>query len=186
MDLVEQAIDVFYHRRDEAAYKEGKTPRAGSRRLKMRDEMVRAVSELIAPQLEEGFHLDLNDAAMADTLGISERRARQLRLDLKEAGLIFFPEWSRPKKKGDYPYWMLDSKYMVFQESPRRMSVRDESRYLPLYWEIYDKVKREFNQDLEEADSTIYIDQYMMVVHTRVNQELASRGLTRDDVRVAE
>lgn len=106
------------------------------------DSMV--VVRVIASQVDgKNYHLDLSDTRLLDETGLSSRRLKTIRLDvLKKAGVIWFPESSRPKKLGDYPNWMFRKVFLVFKKfvrvikntfGPKPHNIPKGSKYVPQY-----------------------------------------------------
>jgi hypothetical protein len=176
-------ISEHFESKNAASIAAGIKPRPGTQR-RMKEEMMAIVELVIAPQLARSFRLDLSDDFISARLEMSERRAKYLRSEMKDAGLIFFPEYSKPKKAGDYPIWMLEKEFIVFVDLDEAgIKVKKSERfkkYKPLYFRLYTAACKDVYQELEEYDICIDIRTFMNDVYKRLNAELEFRGLTKE------
>lgn len=181
LEEIELRINSHFTLRNAEMILEGKTPRiAPQEKLKL--EMITFIEEIILPQLETGFRLDLSDKLVNETLNIPARRVKQIRLELKAAGIIWFPKWSKPKKLGDYPYWMVQKEFINFVEFAEKVSNPRTSKYNNHYCMLLDQAKKECYDDLVEYENYVTVQQYMVMVYTNLNMKLAKLGLTKTDL----
>lgn len=180
---IKNQINKYFEDKNTKMISDGKKPRL-SVQEKLKNEMFDFVEFVINEQLEESFRLDLNDRLVSEKIGVSERRAKQVRLELKAAEIIWFPEWSRPKKKGQYPFWMVEKDFIVFKD------LRDEGikvkkkvknrKYKPLYYKYYSEATAEAYEELEEWDMIVGIQEYMTMVYRILNNNLKRDGLSKE------
>jgi hypothetical protein len=180
MGSVEKALNKHFAIRLFAAKAAGRRSRLADLN-KLKDQMKQFLSLVIAPQIQKDFRLDLNDEMISRELGVSERRAKQIRLELKAAGIIDFPEWSRPKKKGDYPYWMVVRSFIQFPIKKRRTFVpKTSKKYNQIWCRIYDQAKKVVFADLELYSMRVTVQQFMVMVYQTINKHIARMGLTKE------
>lgn len=150
---------------------------------KMQFEMSQVLELVVAPQISKDFRLDLSDTKISETLNVSERRSKQLRLELKAARVAWFPEWSRPKKKGDYPYWMLFKEFINFPSKTKRsFTPKTSKKYNQRWCRLYDLAKKEVFAELESLDARVTVKQFMMMVYHTVNSYIKQLGLTEAQI----
>lgn len=183
MRAIKERVNEYFENKNAIMIAEGRKPRLGLQE-KLRKEMIEVVEFVIIPQLENSFRLDLNDKLLAEKLGISERRAKTVRLELKAAGITWFPKWSKPKKKGDYPWWMLQKNYIIFKtlkdEGVKIKKKVKNRKYKPLYYKYYSEATAEAYRELEEWDMIVSIQEYMARVYQILNNKLEQNGLTKE------
>lgn len=182
IEAIKEKIDEYFESKNAMMIAEGRKPRLKLQE-KLREEMLDVV-EVINKQLEDSFRLDLNDKLLSEAIGVSERRAKQVRLELKAADITWFPEWSKQKKKGQYPWWMLKKEFITFK------SLKDEGikvkkkvknrKYKPLYYKYYSEATAEAYAELEEWDMIVDIQEYMSMVYSILNKNLKKDGLTKE------
>lgn len=183
MKEIKEQIGLYFDDKIAGLIAEGKTPRLALQK-KLEQEMIDLVEYVIIPQLENSFRLDLNDKLLAEKLGISERRAKTVRLELKAAEITWFPEWSRPKKKGQYPWWMLQKHFIIFKnlnedvEQPKKAPKKQ--KYQPLYYQYLAEAKAETYASLEEWDMIVSVKEYMIMVYETLNQNLERDKLRKE------
>lgn len=183
--LVRSKLRVFVEREQTKLSSSERKVRATTSDRLLKD-MIEFVMKVIEPQLKKGFRLDLSDELVQKKIGVTRSRSKVLRLKLKDAGVIWFPEWSRPKKPGHYPLWLVAKDFLVYQTSPEKRKTKKEreeemnSRYHPEYFKIYSEVCSEVYRDLEEDDRFVTLKEYMIEVNIRLNLKLKTMGLTRD------
>lgn len=183
MKAIKEKINEYFENKNAMMIAEGRKPRLGLQE-KLRKEMIDVVELVISKQLENSFRLDLNDKLLAEEIGVSERRAKTVRLELKAAEIIWFPEWSRPKAKGQYPWWMLQKDYIIFKilkdEGVKIKKKVKNRKYKPLYYKYYSEATAEAYQELEEWDMIVSIQEYMTMVYQILNKKLERNGLTKE------
>lgn len=182
MEAIKEKINEYFENKNAMMIADGKKPRLGLQE-KLRKEMFEVV-EVINKQLEDSFRLDLSDKLLSEAIGVSQRRAKQVRLELKAAGITWFPEWSRPKAKGQYPWWMLQQEFIAFKSfSSEDIKIKKKiknRKYKPQYYIYYSEAKVEAYQELEEWDMVVSIQEYMRMVYQILNRKLERNGLTKE------
>lgn len=180
-ELVKEKINEYFDEKNKELESKGKKPRLAVQE-KLKREMTEFVFEIINEQLEYSFTLDLNDRLVADKINVSERRAKQIRLELKNAGLIWFPEWSRPKAKGHYPKWMLAKEFIEFEkfDKEKQVSKAKNKKYKSLYYSYYEDAKKEAYNELIDRDLYVDIRSFMVRVHELVSENLALDNLDKE------
>lgn len=179
-DLVKQRIEEYFVNKNKEMESIGKKPRL-SYQEKMKKEMIEFVFELINEQLEFSYVLNLNDKLVSEKINVSERRAKQIRLELRKANVIWFPEWSRPKAMGHYPKWMLVKEFIEFEEfEVKKTKVVKNRKYKPLYYVYYNEAKKEAYDELIEYDLHTSIEFYMQRVYKLLNENLSLNDLNKD------
>ena len=180
---IREKIAEHFENKNIKMIEQGKKPRLGLQE-KLKNEMMSVVELVIAEQLEHSFRLDLSDKLLAEKIDVSERRAKVVRLELKAAGITWFPEWSRPKAKGQYPWWMLQQEYIIFKDlSNEGIKVKKKvknKKYKPLYYKYYSEATAEAYAELEEWDMIVGIAEYMTMVYKILNENLERDGLTKE------
>lgn len=175
-----KTITAHFSKKIEALKAEGRRPRYANHE-KMKTQMLQVIELVIATQIEEGFRLDLSDKTIALALSVSARRAKQLRLELKAAGVVWFPEWSRQKKVGDYPYWMIVKNFIKFPKFEKKVpKPKTSKKYNQRWCGIYDQAKKDVIADLELYSMVVTVKQFMVMVYQTVNYYIDQLGLTKE------
>lgn len=161
--------------------------KAAGRRSRLKDhnklkyEMYQFLLLIVLPQFGDNPRLDLNDELVSKELDVSERRAKQIRLKLKEAGIVEFPEWSRPKKKGDYPYWMIVRRFIQLPiRMKRTFTPKTSKKYNQTWCRLYDQAKKVVFADLELYSMRVTVQQFMVMVYQTLNKHISYMGLTKE------
>lgn len=143
--------------------------------------LIAAMFLAVDPQLKSGtsFKLDLSDNFLSKRLDVTTNQATRIRAELKSAGLIFFPEWSRPKKEGDYPCWLVKHEYMTFMETEKVKRAVVNRKYQPLYYVVKDDAQREVYSMLSEYDAVITMKVFMQLVYKTLDEKLAELGIEK-------
>lgn len=179
---VNKAIKEYFDNKNANSASKGKRAKIACQKVLMH-EMKQVVFEVIEPQLANGYRLDLNDTLISETLGVVKRRGAQLRALLKEAGIIFFPPWSKTWKKGQYPLWMLRKEFInYYKEKPKAKRVVKNPKYNPQYYTLFKAACKEVYRDLVEADAYITIREYMMTAYMTLNNNLARMGIPKESL----
>lgn len=180
MANIAKTIAAHFSKKIEAIELEGRKPRYANHQ-RMMTEMLQVVKFVIAQQIEEGFRLDLSDKTISLAIGVSDRRAKQLRLELKAAGIVWFPEWSRQRKLGDCPYWMIVKNLIKFPILEKRVTKpKTSQKYNQRWCKIYDQAKKDVFADLDLYDMRVTVKQFMVMVYQTVNLYIAQLGLTKE------
>jgi hypothetical protein len=181
LELIEQTIDEHFARRLEADLAAGIVPRRADRE-KMKTQMLDFVIHVIAPQMTDGFRLFL-DADRIEEAGFSARRGKQLYLELKAAGVIFFPEWSRQKGPGQVPFWMLVTTFIDFQNVERKAKTPKTSKtYNQKYCDLYEEACKMAYAALVEYRAQVTIQTFMCNVYSELNGLLRTLGIDKADL----
>lgn len=142
------------------------------------------INKQLANKDKVNKRLDLSDKLVVETLNCTPRQAKRIREKLSKLEIIFAPEDYKQKKPGDYPVWLLSFEYSTV-EYPEKKSTKKqkpvEDRYKPEYCDIYHAIKKEV---FEISPDHWKIGFKMATIHMLVNEELAMKGLTRDDLRI--
>lgn len=163
-----------------------------SQRTKDFNELVIAACKLINKDLaQRKFHLDLSDKRLTKTLNCSPRQAKRIRDTLQKEGITYIPEGQKQTGPGTYPNWMVamtrENKIAGIviihevEETSRKKLAPVHTRYNKTYCDIYYSV---IDEIFEYSPTHWSIKDKMINVHILVNQELARKGLTRDDCRI--
>lgn len=165
--------------------------------------LLRFLRKVVAPQLDAGMTvLDLSDNARNAELcgqGWSARQAKSYKDELSAAGILFVPEWSRQKKKGDYPVWFINHDYTIAEfehKTRKRRSVAE--LYDKRFQTIYEEAKHEATllfEDMEASEQffadnatreelEVPIHLFMIGVNILIRRKLATLGTTREDYKV--
>jgi hypothetical protein len=148
---------------------------------RLKSEMLQVVNLVIAPQLADSWRLDLSDKRIKLALGISDRRAKQVRLELKAAGIIWFPEWSRPRKEGHYPYWMIYKKFVkVAKPEKKKFTPKTSKKYNQSWCLMYDQAKKEVFADLDLYSMRVTVKQFMIMVYRTIDSYISRLGLLKE------
>lgn len=183
LESIELAIMEHFARKNEKAVSEGRRVRKADQE-KMITGMMGIVSNVIAPQIEEAFRLDLSDRLIGEELGFAPRRSKQLRLELKDAGVVWFPEWSRQKKAGDYPYWMLTYSFIIFRNVEKKAKTAKTSKtYNQRYCDLYEAACKAAYAELVEYQAVVTIRQFMANVYRILNDHLDANGITKESLK---
>lgn len=184
LDSIIEKIDKYYEDYNKKLEAEGRFPRLSSQG-KMKFELIEFVEKVIVPCLITGrWNLDLSDSNVCERMNVSERRAKQLRLKLKEMDIIFFPPNTKQKKVGDYPLWMLRKDFINFKKREYKKSERDleRSKYIPLFWEYYNLACQEVYVELEERDWCLSIQSFIVEVWAKLDEILVRENTSRDQL----
>jgi hypothetical protein len=182
IEAIEYAIQEHFARKNAISAAQGIKPRLGQQE-KMITEMMDTVRNVIAPQIEEQFRLDLSDSTITREVSIPARRAQKIRLELKAAGIIWFPKWSRPKKKGDYPYWMAVMTFIVFTDLVKKTRMPKTSKtYNQQYCDLYDQAVIDLFSDQDLKDACWTIREFMVGLNKILNGKIEALGLTKADL----
>lgn len=173
---VETAITAHFQKKNDALILAGGKPRLATQFKKI-EEMLSIVFGIIDVQLEDGFRLNLNDKIISEYVGVSESRAHQLRMELKAAGVIWFPEWSRPKKAGDYPYWMVVETFLNFDKIEKKTP--KNRKYVQKYYDLRKDACKEVYAELVDFDVCVTMATFMQAAYAKLAQKLEDLGLTR-------
>lgn len=176
---VERAITTHFQNKNDATLLAGGRLRLASQ-AKMTEQLLSIVFGIIDVQLEHGFRLNLNDEIISEYVGVSERRAQTLRLELKEIGIVWFPEWSRPKKKGDYPYWMVAVDFLNFEKKEKKTP--KNRKYVQKYYDLRKAACKAVYADLVELDCYITMAAFMQDAYKRLDEKLEYLGLSKADL----
>lgn len=147
--LIKEVIEKDFKQSNVESLENGIKPRLKPQE-KLIEDMLDFVEIIIDPQIKDHFVLDLSDKRVSEKMGVNKRRAKQIRLELRRLNIIFFPEHSRPKKKGDYPMWMVRSKYIEFNEEKFEKRIVKNSKYIASYENIKKEARRRAYEILEE------------------------------------
>ena len=140
---------------------------------------------------QKKFHLDLSDKRLTKDLNCSPRQAKKIRQKLQAEGITYIPEGQKQTGPGTYPNWLVamtrENKlagivviHEVDKVSRKKMKPVNQ-RYNKTYCDIYYGV---IDEIFEYSPTHWSIKDKMINVHILVNQELARKGLTRDDCRI--
>lgn len=179
LEKIEKVISEHFATKANAARAESRRVRTlNHNRLKA--EMLQVVNLVIAPQIEKGYRLDLCDKIITSTLNVSDRRAKQIRLELKDAGITWFPEWSRPRKEGDYPYWMVVKDFIIIpRPEKKKFKPKTSKKYNQSWCRMYDQAKKDVFADLELYSMYVTVKQFMMMVYQTIDSYISRLGLTK-------
>lgn len=161
-----------------------------TQRTKAFNELVIAVCKIINKDLaQKKYHLDLSDKRLVEELKCSPQQAKRVREKLSAEGITYIPEGQKQTGPGTYPNWLVAmtrenklSGIVVIHEvdevSRKKMKPVNQ-RYNKTYCDIYYPI-------VDEIFEFKYwsIKDKMITVHMLVNDELARKGLTRDDCRI--
>lgn len=155
------------------------------------------IKKIVAPQLKEGWVLDLSDnEAIGKKLGLTTTQARRAKENLSKRGVLFVPPEKKQKKKGDYPIWLIKVELVkttvVNVETKKKRVIRPvEQRYNKFYCEkiyypVLNEIKEMFEYEEQETGEEVVLSsqQYWIIANTWINDELERRGMTRDDCRI--
>lgn len=157
------------------------------------------VVKLLNKQLEKNTHnhLNISDTYLKEELNIEARKAKRIRMKLKEVGAIKINEVEVNGKtvvqkqtgKGTYPNWVPAInkelnlvKVIEDDKKATRKTTPVEARYIPAYcvqWHREVEEAREFG-----LFEIFGVEQAMVMIHINMNEWIASQGLTRDDFRL--
>lgn len=158
-------------------------------------EVVKLLNKQLAKK--DNNHLNISDAYLKEELNIEARKAKRIRMKLKEVGAIKINEVEVNGKKviqkqtgkGTYPNWVPAInkelnlvKVVEDKQKATRKTTPVEKRYNPAYcvqWHSEINDAREFG--LFEMFGT---ETAMMLIHINMNEWIAEQGLTRDDFRI--
>jgi hypothetical protein len=123
---------------------------------------------------------------IGELVGLKARRAQDVRLKLKAAGILWFPKSSKPKKKGDYPTWMVEIEFLDFINEVKKKRVIKNSKYTAEYHTILKEVRgfyyHELKEELEEGDKLPTTEDFIRTSYRILDAHLATLGLTKDDL----
>ena len=148
--------------------------------------------QLINKDLAQGkFHLDLSDKRLTKDLKCSPQQAKRVREKLSTEGITYIPKGQKQTGPGTYPNWMVamtrENKIAGIviihevEESSRKKLAPVHTRYNKTYCDIYYGI---IDEIFEYSPTHWSIKDKMINVHILVNEELALKGLTRDDCRI--
>lgn len=181
-DKIYSKVEEFFKKGNEELEAQGKKPRLGAQN-KMKEELKSFITEVIAPQYDHVTRLDLNDKLIAEKVKVSERRAKQLRLKLKEIGVIFFYEETKQKKPGDYPVWLVRKEFINFENQENEVKAKKKcTKYKALFYKIEAEVVKDLFKYMRDNKRAMSIAQYSAYKNSNVTQRLAHLGLTRSDL----
>lgn len=161
-----------------------------SQRTKNFIELVVATAKLINRDLDKGkFHLDLSDKRLGKEFGVTAPQAKRIRMKLQEIDATYIPEGQKQYAPGTYPNWLIlmnkenkekdlvviTERDQVTKKKMPPVNTRYNKTYCDLYYEAVNEIM---------AVSAWSIKTKMMNVHSLVNEELALKGLTREDCRI--
>jgi hypothetical protein len=180
---VETAINSHFDTKNELKIAAGGRPRLADQ-AKMKMQMMLIVTQVITPRIAESFRLHLDDLAVTEELNISARRAKQLRLELQDAGIVWFPEWSRPKRPGHRPYWMLVQSFIKWPEVEMKAKTAKTSKtYNQTYCVMFEAACKKAYAQLVRDDRYIMIREFMPMVYGILNADLATAGITKESLK---
>lgn len=163
-----------------------------TQRTKDFNELVIAVCKIINKDLaQKKYHLDLSDKRLTKDLNCSPQQAKRVREKLSTEGITYIPEGQKQTGPGTYPNWMVamtrENKiagiviiHEVDEVSRKKMKPVNQ-RYNKTYCDIYYGV---IDEIFEYSPTHWTMKDKMINVHILVNEELALKGLTRDDCRI--
>lgn len=154
------------------------------------------IKKIVAPQLKEGWVLDLSDnEAIGKKLGLTSRQVQRTKEQLSKRGILFVPPEKKQKKKGDYPIWLIKVELVkttvVNVETKKKRVIRPvEQRYNKffcekIYYPVLNEIREMFEYDEQETGEEVVLSsqQYWIIANTWINAELERRGMTRDECR---
>ena len=178
---IKSAMDPYYAKRDQDTINSGKKPRGGKRREQQRDLVMALCIEVIEAQLKVGkFKLDLSGTKISLALGVSMNQAKNIRLLAYDMGLIFFPEWSRPKAPGHYPIWLLRYDFMNVPWEKKEKRVVKNSKYVERYYEIRSEAYVIVADRLRIGEQRVTTALFMQQSYLVLDELLGERGLTKE------
>ena len=178
---IKSAMDTYYAKRDQDTINSGKKPRGGKRREQQRDLVMALCIEVVEAQLKVGkFKLDLSDTKISLALGVSMNQAKNIRLLAYDMGLIFFPEWSRPKAPGHYPIWLLRYDFMNVPWEKKEKRVVKNSKYVERYYEIRSEAYVIVADRLRIGEQRVTTALFMQQSYLVLDELLGERGLTKE------
>lgn len=148
--------------------------------------------QLINKDLAQGkFHLDLSDKRLNKEIGATIHQAKNIRQKLSTEGITYIPKGQKQTGPGTYPNWMVamtrENKIAGIviihevEEGSRKKLAPVHTRYNKTYCDIYYGV---IDEIFEYSPTHWTMKDKMINVHILVNEELALKGLTRDDCRI--
>lgn len=155
-------------------------------------ELVISTCKLINKDLAQGkFHLDLSDKRLVKELKCSPQQAKRVREKLSAEGITYIPEGQKQTGPGTYPNWLIamtrENKLAgvviiheieeVSRKKMKPVNQRYNKEYCDVYYPIVDEI-------FEYSPTHWTTKDKMINVYILVNEELARKGLTRDDCRI--
>jgi hypothetical protein len=182
LNNVEERIEQYFTTKNELTIAEGKKPRPALTN-KLKAEMLDIVRYIIAPQLTEGFKLDVSNDTIATTLGVTARRARYLRQELNDAGVIYFPENTRPKAPGHVPIYLVVKEFIQYPETVKHAPAgpKTSKTYNQDWCDIWDNAKADLIAELKASGSRLTPIEFRMVIQSNVNFYIHTLGLEKVD-----
>lgn len=184
LSQVEEKINEYFEKRNAELIAKGGKPRLGPQAV-LKDDMLLVMQLVVMPQLGQNLRLDLRDSLIVELVGLTTRRAQDVRLKLKEAGVLWFPKWSKPKKKGDYPTWMVEIEFLEFVNEVKKKRVIKNSKYTAEYNKMVKEVRgafyRTLKEELEEGDKLPTTEDFIKTSYRILDAKLATLGLTKAD-----
>lgn len=181
---IKKAITAHFATKNAESIAAGIKPRLALTE-KLQNEMIQAVEYIIAPQIIEHLNLNLNDEAFAE-LEITPRRGKQIREELREAGIIFMVKETRPKKKGDYPLYLVREGFIKFpkiEKAEKKQWVPSTSnKYNSTYCKIKDTARKNVAAFVATQDRNYSGNEFSIMVNIEINMILASMGIEKVDL----
>lgn len=182
---VKEAINTYFEKRNAELIARGGKPRLGPQEV-LKDDMILVMQLVVIPQLSENLRLNLRDELIVELVGLTTRRAQDVRLKLKEAGILWFPKSSRPKKKGDYPTWLVEIEFLDFINEVKKKRVVVNSKYNATYHKLLKEVRGDFyrtlNEMLEPGDKRPTTEEFIQISYRLLDEELNRLGLSKEDL----
>lgn len=176
-------IDQYFADRDKEALAKGIKPRAGARREQQKSELREFIIEIVAAQVTGGkMKLDVSDKKTRQSLNVSPQKAKRIRALLKDANILILREWSKSTKPGEYPIWLLNSDYIKFIEQKREKRVVKNRKYKPLYYRYYAEATKAAYQVLEDLDTEVDVQTYMVIVYQELDLAFKRDGIKKADL----
>lgn len=180
---INAAINRYYKQQDEDGLKAGKIMKVGVRRASQHQLVLDFCFKVIEPQLQQlKFRLDLSDTTVSQALDISIHQAKRIRLLAKEMGLIFFPEWSRPKKKGHYPLWLMRFDYFTIPWDKRTKREIKNPMYVPFFYELRSEAYALVAEELRQDGVQVPTKTFMKASYEKLDELLLREGLTKEEL----
>ena len=158
----------------------GKTARTTRRGEVLETRAMAYLRKVVAPQLETGFGLTLQDTYAAEILGCSPREAKRAKDLLSSMGVIICPQ--RPKRAKQWVKWLVPQKFLTFPEtSKRQKKTKSSLKYVPGYYRLRSDLWREQVAYNREMGWEMTLEELSVVVAITMKELLERQGMTKED-----
>lgn len=153
------------------------------------------LKKVVAPQLQpEDMTLTLTNSAAAKILGCTPSQADETKRYLRSLGIIYCPEWARPKAKHHRAFWFVRFAYLEGEEvapKKRKPATKCTLKYTPEFYAFREQMREEVKTGFREIAAWVLEEdgevmeplsgrEIAIQTAIRVKQHLLKQGLTKE------